>query len=194
MGRKLEFNFEEAIEQATGLFWSKGYTKASLRDLLKVMQIGESSFYHSFKDKEGLYLECLRHYNQKVMFPRLETLQSEDSIKSGVRKMFQQVLASNRADPSRPGCFMTNSLERDVMEMPRIKKYVLEEMALLENYLTERIESAMRTGEIDSGIASQDLAELVMTFYQGMLQRPGLPKNDGSRKNLIELFLERMGF
>ena len=44
MGRKLEFNYERAVERATRVFWAKGYSAASMRDLLKAMGIGEGSF------------------------------------------------------------------------------------------------------------------------------------------------------
>jgi TetR/AcrR family transcriptional repressor of nem operon len=40
MPRPREFNPDTAIEQAMRLFWRKGYSNTSLRDLLKVMKIG----------------------------------------------------------------------------------------------------------------------------------------------------------
>jgi hypothetical protein len=33
MGRKLEFNYERALERATGVFWAKGYSAASSADV-----------------------------------------------------------------------------------------------------------------------------------------------------------------
>ena len=64
MGRKLEFNLDRALAGATRVFWAKGYVSASMRDLLKAMGIGESSFYHQFGSKKNLYLQCLKHVKQ----------------------------------------------------------------------------------------------------------------------------------
>ena len=63
----MEFDYEKAIDKATQIFWKKGYSGTSLRDLLKGMGIGEGSFYNTLKSKKKLYLECLKHYNDTVV-------------------------------------------------------------------------------------------------------------------------------
>ena len=55
MARPIGFDLDKAIDKATLLFWKKGYSNTSLRDLLKVMGIGEGSFYNSVKSKKNLY-------------------------------------------------------------------------------------------------------------------------------------------
>ena len=40
MARALEFDYGKAIDQATRIFWKKGYAGTSLRDLLMGMGIG----------------------------------------------------------------------------------------------------------------------------------------------------------
>ena len=54
MGRGIEFDYDKAIARATRLFWKTGYSNTSLRDLLKVMNIGEGSFYNTVKSKKNL--------------------------------------------------------------------------------------------------------------------------------------------
>jgi TetR/AcrR family transcriptional repressor of nem operon len=92
MGRKLEFDYDRALERATRVFWAKGYVSASMRDLLKAMGVGEGSFYHLFGSKKRLYLECLKHYNGKVIRRRVEALTSEPSVRNGVRAFFRALL------------------------------------------------------------------------------------------------------
>ena len=77
MPRTIEFDRAQAIARATQLFWKKGYTNTSVRDLLKAMRIGEGSFYNTVKSKKKLYLECLKHYNDTVSRRRLEALTSK---------------------------------------------------------------------------------------------------------------------
>src|SRR5215467_8222232 len=92
MGRKLEFDYKRAMQRATKVFWAKGYSAASMRDLLKAMGIGEGSFYHLFGSKNRLYLECLRHYNETVTQLRLAELEAEPSVRKGLRKFFEGLL------------------------------------------------------------------------------------------------------
>src|SRR5258707_14326955 len=112
MGRGIEFDYDKAIARATRLFWKTGYSNTSLRELLKVMNIGEGSFYNTVKSKKNLYLECLKHYRATVMSQRETALFSQTSAKLGVRALFKTVL-DQMDDPKRPGlCLMAghNSL------------------------------------------------------------------------------------
>src|SRR5258708_24002561 len=103
MGRGIEFDYDKAIARATRLFWKTGYSNTSLRDLLKVMNIGEGSFYNKIKSKKNLYLECLKHYRATVLSQREAALFSQTSAKLGVRALFKTVL-DQMDDPNRPGC------------------------------------------------------------------------------------------
>lgn len=62
MPRNIKFDYDRAIDRATQLFWERGYSNTSLRDLLKIMGIGEGSLYNTFKSKKNLYLKCLKRY------------------------------------------------------------------------------------------------------------------------------------
>src|SRR5262249_56748416 len=92
MSRGITFDYEKAIASATQLFRKHGYSNTSLRALLKVMKIGEGSFYNTIKSKERLYLECLKHYNETVGRERIAALTSAPSIKAGVRALLSTVL------------------------------------------------------------------------------------------------------
>src|SRR5712675_2805200 len=101
MGRGIEFDYDKAIARATRLFWKTGYSNTSLRDLLKVMKIGEGSFYNTVKSKKRLYLECLKHYNETVGRERIAALTSAPSVKTGVRALLRTVL-DQLDDPKTP--------------------------------------------------------------------------------------------
>jgi TetR/AcrR family transcriptional regulator, transcriptional repressor for nem operon len=66
MARTLEFDYTNALDKATRLFWKTGYAGTPLRDLLKSMGIGEGSFYNTLKSKQRAYLESLKYYNATV--------------------------------------------------------------------------------------------------------------------------------
>ena len=61
VGRKLEFDKQEALEKAMELFWSSGYNATGLKDLLKAMGIQRQSMYNTFGSKHQLFLEAVQH-------------------------------------------------------------------------------------------------------------------------------------
>lgn len=67
MARNVEFNEEEAIEKAMEVFWEKGYSAASMRDLTTAMKINSSSLYNTIGDKHALFVKCIKHYTRSHM-------------------------------------------------------------------------------------------------------------------------------
>ncbi len=67
-GRPRAFDRDAALEQATQLFWRKGYAATSISDLTEAMGIGSPSLYAAFGSKEELYAEALRHYAERYEF------------------------------------------------------------------------------------------------------------------------------
>jgi TetR/AcrR family transcriptional repressor of nem operon len=124
MARALGFDYDKAIDKATRVFWKKGYSDTSLRDLLKAIGIGEGSFYNTLKSKKQLYLECLKHYNGTVGRRRGEALFSPSSAKEGVRGLFKTVL-DDLDDPRTPRvCFVARSVSSDVLAERDLQKVV----------------------------------------------------------------------
>lgn len=67
MARNVEFNEAEAIEKAMEVFWEKGYSAASMRDLTTAMKINSSSLYNTIGDKHALFVKCIKNYTQTHM-------------------------------------------------------------------------------------------------------------------------------
>jgi TetR/AcrR family transcriptional repressor of nem operon len=167
MGRKREFNYNRAVERATQVFWAKGYTTASMRDLLRAMGIGEGSFYHIFVSKNRLYLECMKHYNETVTRRRLATLEAEPSVRKGIRKFFGGLL-NDLDDPKIPAvCLMSRSLSSDVCGEAELQSYVKASMDLFEGAISARLEKAKKTGELPEDFPAELSAQVIFTFLQG---------------------------
>ena len=170
MARKLEFDYDKAIARATHLFWQKGYSNTSLRDLLKVMGVGEGSFYNTVKSKRHLYLLCLKHYNDTVSRRRLNALLSEPSVKAGIKAFFRTVL-DELDDPKTPRvCLLAGSLSGDVLDVGDLGRYVVNEMQMFTRCFTERLEAAKATGELPETFDTEVAAEVLVTYLQGLFR------------------------
>src|ERR1700755_3408890 len=62
MGRPKNFSREEVLEKAMPVFWTRGFSDTSLQDLERATGVNKSGLYTEFRDKEDLFVACLRHY------------------------------------------------------------------------------------------------------------------------------------
>src|SRR5260370_7707971 len=62
MPRPKEFDRDEALQKAIGVFCEKGYAAASTDKLMRAMKISRQSMYDTFGDKRQLYLEAFQRY------------------------------------------------------------------------------------------------------------------------------------
>jgi TetR/AcrR family transcriptional repressor of nem operon len=193
VGRKLEFDYDRALNRATRLFWAKGYSNTSLRDLLKTMGIRESSFYNIAGSKKALYLEALKHYNDSVTRRRLEAFGSERSVRKGVRKFFETVL-DELDDPKTPRvCLMAGSLATDVLEEPEFNRYVLGEMRLFEKVLVDRLAAARKAGELPGTFKPDVAAQVIVTYLQGLFRVVRVLKDRREMERQIKALLSGLG-
>jgi TetR/AcrR family transcriptional regulator, transcriptional repressor for nem operon len=193
VGRRRAFDYDEAIERATRLFWATGYTDTSLRDLLEAMQIGEGSFYNSVKSKKNLYLQCLRHYNDTITRRRWEALLAESSIAEGVRAYFTAVL-DDLDDPTIPSiCLMAASLSTDVLAVEDLRSYVVGEVQTLQTALTGRLQDAAHAGELPTDFDAEAAAQIVVTYLQGLFRVARVLNDRSQLENQIEVLLTGLG-
>jgi TetR/AcrR family transcriptional repressor of nem operon len=193
MSRKIEFDYDQAIERATHLFWQKGYSNTSLRELLRVMRIGEGSFYNSVKSKKHLYLECLRHYNDTVSRRRLNALLSKPTAKEGIRAFFKTVL-DELDDPRTPRvCLLAGSLSGDVLAAQDLRQYVVAEMEQFSGSFTKRLNEAKAAGELPESFDSDVAAQVIVTYLQGLFRTIRVLHDRAQVEKQIEALLTGLG-
>lgn len=193
MGRKREFDYERAVERAMRVFWARGYSRTSIRDLLGAMGIGESSFYYTFGSKQRLYLESLRRYNATVYRRRWEALTARTSIREGIRAFFKIVL-DDLDDPRTPNlCLMAGSLSDDVLRRKELEKYVVSEMRRLETALVQRLDSAREAAELPRAFDSDVSAQVIVTFLQGFFRVIRTLKGRSQMEAQVETLLHALG-
>lgn len=193
MGRKLEFDGDEAVERATCLFWERGYVGASLRDLLKVMRIGESSFYHLFGSKRQLYLKCLEHYNGTITRRRLAILEAEPSVRRAVRKFFHHLLEELEKPKTPRICLMARSLSTDVLDEAELRPYVTSSMDLFERQFVLRLQKAVKEKELAADFPVEAAAQILITYLQGFFRVVHVLKSRQQMWRQVETLLESLG-
>ena len=193
MARGIAFDYDKAIANATQLFRKRGYSNTSLRALLKVMRIGEGSFYNTVKSKERLYLECLKHYNQTIGRERLIALTSAPSVKAGVRALFKTVL-DQLDEPKAPNlCLMAGSISSDVLKQRALRAYLLSEMSTFFGVFADRLRAGKASGELPADLDPDVVVQIIGAFLQGTLRTAMVAYDRPQIERQVEVLLNGLG-
>lgn len=106
MGRPRQFVPAEALRDALGVFWEKGYQATSLDDLTAAMHLSRSSFYACFGSKHAVMMAAVQLYADEL-FARLEAIASSMPALEAVHAVLAAIAA---VDADRHGCFFVNSV------------------------------------------------------------------------------------
>ncbi len=194
MTRTIAFDYGQALDKATGLFWRKGYAATSLRDLLKVMGIGEGSFYNTLKSKKRLYVECLDRYEATEGQKRGRALMSAPTAREGVRALFGVVLDC-LDDPQTPSrlCMMAAMISQEVLADPDLRRRVEGGMSALQTRLAGRLSQDREMGLLPAELDPSTVACVITTYAQGVW-RMALVDYDRARfERQIDAFLTGLG-
>ena len=107
MGRPRQFDAEHALDQATDLFWEKGYADTSVSDLEERLGVGRQSLYGAFGDKRELFVKTLDRYLDRQPANR-EILWTEGAGLAEIQTFFDGVVAFV-CEGSGRSCFLVKS-------------------------------------------------------------------------------------
>ncbi|AIR60439.1 TetR/AcrR family transcriptional regulator [Cedecea neteri] len=169
MTRKINFDYEQALDRATALFWQRGYAETGLRDLLKAMEIGEGSFYNTLKSKKNLYLLCVDRYEEQIVQRRMDALRSASTAAEGVRAFFTEVL-NTLDDPqtSSPLCMVAAMVSDEVLSQPELAERAKNGLAKVQDAICLRLSEDKMHGTLPESFDPQETAAIITTWLQGL--------------------------
>ncbi|OIN52369.1 TetR family transcriptional regulator [Pseudomonas azotoformans] len=194
MARKIAFDYDQAVEKAKVLFWQRGYVATGLRDLLKVMDIGESSFYNSLKSKKQLYLACVQRYEDDVVARRLEALVAAPTAAEGIRAFFSVILDDlQSAHMPSPLCMVAAMVTDVVLSDPELRERAEQGLEAVRGIMAERLGEDQASGVLPATLDPQVTASVILTYMQGLwrmalvkFERPGFERQ-------VDTFLQGQG-
>ncbi|QDI90132.1 TetR/AcrR family transcriptional regulator [Salicibibacter halophilus] len=166
MARSKEYDENIVLHRAMKLFWHQGYEKTSMQDLVAHMGIHRRSIYDNFGSKHALYMKALERYAETVE-ANLETqIKTLDSVKQGIRLLFEVAVHRKEHQPS--GCFTVNTAvelaehDREAMEK------VMDRFSNTENLLHELVLCGQTSGEISDRHEAERLAQFLNNSLVGV--------------------------
>jgi TetR/AcrR family transcriptional regulator, transcriptional repressor for nem operon len=194
MGRTIAFNYDRALDKATSLFWKNGYAATGLRDLLKVMDIGEGSFYNTLKSKKNLYLMCLQRYEENEVHARMHALASAPTAALGIREFFSRAL--DRLDqPNIPSrlCMLAAMASKEVLSEPDLRRRAKKGLEDVRTLVRERLTRDRDEGVLPLSLDPTVVASIIITYLQGMWRVALVEYDRLSFEQQIDVFLRGLG-
>src|ERR1700752_1928696 len=178
MGRPKSFSREEVLEKAMPVFWTHGFSDTSLQDLERATGVNKSGLYMEFRDKEDLFVACLRHYLKSQEKRGLLTKEPlgwknvETFLKNGPLNKGEQ-----------QGCLSVNSMREFAILPNEAYGIVTENRALLQHLLAMNIEAEKPT------MAPSAIPETGLSFFSGLCIESNLKAGKTSSTRKIENFM-----
>ena len=110
MARPIEFDREEVLRKAIGIFWQKGYGGASIKDLVEATGLQPGSLYAAFGDKRGLFLAAIDSYFEDMKRMIYSMLHTDQAAIVRIETFFNRLVSDSVTDEHRKGCFLVNTL------------------------------------------------------------------------------------
>lgn len=158
---KKNFNENIALEKVMYVFWSKGYEASSISDLTKATGINKSSLYNSFGDKEALFRQSIKRYEQdrKLLLSEFEALNSP--IEAIVR-FFDFVVETSTKDADKKGCFLFNTAQEIGIHSPEVASVVNNGVREIEYFFQRSIEVGQTRRKISTELKADLTAKLML--------------------------------
>jgi TetR/AcrR family transcriptional repressor of nem operon len=166
MPRHKEFEREDVLEKALGVFWSKGYNATSFQDLTAGMCVNRQSIYDTYGDKHTLFIEALRHYYNRMTAIVSEHFSQDKPLKELLTSYFNKQLIGRDSERKTRGCFMVNSTVEMASHDEEVNVLVNQFIEDLTRIFKAAINRSIKSGEIISERSPASSAlYLVNTLY-----------------------------
>jgi TetR/AcrR family transcriptional regulator, copper-responsive repressor len=178
MGRPKNFSREQVLEKAMPVFWKHGFADTTLQDLERATGVNKSGLYTDFRNKEDLFVACLRHYiesqgkrglltREPLGWNNVETFLKDGPLNKGEQQ----------------GCFSINSMRELAILPDEAYGVVTDNLAVVQRLLAMNIEVE------EPRMAPSAIAEMVLSFFSGLCIERNLKSGKASSTRKIENFM-----
>lgn len=188
-GRPRNFDEIELIDKATEVFWQKGYSNTSAKDLMKAMEIGQGSFYHTFKGgKKELYQKSLtRVWKLSKSQLRAGFNQSENPLE--FIKAFFLSLSDKPVSQNQKGCYAGNTLMESSYVDEDLKELAIKLLKELEIEFEKALTIAQEKGFLSKEKSPKIIANYLLNLWNGINVTLRMSPDKETSKAMIEMNL-----
>ncbi|MUL80923.1 MULTISPECIES: TetR/AcrR family transcriptional regulator [unclassified Mycolicibacterium] len=167
-GRPRSFDRDTALDKAILLFWERGYEATSTRDLGSALGIGIPSIYAAFGDKQRLFTEAVRVYDERYGGFINAALSEEPTARQAFARILVEAPAryTRRGLPN--GCLIVSG--DDGATDPAVRAGLQDIRRQKTGELADKVSADIAAGNMPAETDAPALAQYVMSTLSGLAQ------------------------
>lgn len=188
MARPRQFDPQQALDAAIGVFRAHGYAATSAEMLTEAMQIGKQSLYNTFGGKWPLYCAALERYAAGETQSHIAALQQGASAWAGIERMLKRVVAQAHMP-----CLGVGSVAEFGDSNPELVAIRAAAGKALQTALVARIREAQASGDVAADVDPGQAASFLLANVAALriAARGGAP--EAELRALARLALRALG-
>jgi len=175
MARNKEFDRDDALDAAIGVFREHGFEGTSTDMLVRAMKIGRQSLYDTFGDKWKLYCLAVERYSIAETRAHIATLRGEPRAVDGIRAMIGRVV-----EDAQRACLGVGSICEFGESRQELSALRQTAGLQLKTAAEERIRKAQADGDIAGDATAGEIASFLIAGIAGIrvAARGGASRDD----------------
>lgn len=188
-GRPKSIEEDKLISSAQDIFWKKGYSATSLKDLCIATKAGAGSLYNRFKGgKKELFKKALQQRRKDLHQFKHQLQEGENPIKL-IKAFFQNVALANEQDHLK-GCIVANTLIEMTFVDDDLQEEAISILKETEQLYTAIIREEQQKGNLQTSLAPEVLGKYLITFWCGINSLRRMYPDKNILKEQIALHLQ----
>ena len=166
MPRTREFDAEQVLTSAMGVFWDRGYEATSIGDLTQVTGLSRSSLYAAYGSKRGLFESVLDRY-LAGLDSMLSPLENGTRGLADIVAFYEGWRTQLQTSDGSLGCLMVNTIAERGHVDPAIVQAGQNYLNRLHTAFLRALTVAGSTGEVQAE-ATDGLAQVLVLITTGL--------------------------
>lgn len=190
MPKNVKFDEQLAISKAMDVFWKKGYSGASMRDLTEAMGINSSSLYNTIGDKHQLFVKCIKNYTES----RMEIAKNKSQISSSpldqIEKIINGAVYSITNEPN--SCLAIKTTFEMAIDDPEVQNIIKADNKFTYNLILELVEKAIDKKEINVSNDAAMLTNYIINNFTGWHESFIIYKDKIKIEKMAEFLIQQL--
>jgi AcrR family transcriptional regulator len=189
-GRPRLYDEDVALQAAGQVFWTKGFSAASLDDLSAAMGMNRPSIYRAFGDKEAIYRKALMQFCRGMEDAFERTMLGEDDIRKALTSFYREALVTYTSGEQPKGCMVMSTAVAAAACHPEIRDDLLNVIQGLDQKIAMRLEQAREAGQLRSSFDVVGRAAVAQSLLHSLSLRARAGETPSRLKKLISSGVE----
>lgn len=167
-GRPREFDIDEALDQAVGVFCERGYHATSISHLTQAMALASGSVYKAFKDKRAIFLAAFDRYKAMRHVRMQAALAPATNGRDQVHRYLRFHADSSHGEAGRRGCLVVGTATELALFDAEVADRVKRSLAGHEAGVAAMVRAGQADGSLSPSLDPVTIARLMVCVIQGM--------------------------